>query len=67
MISRFVDDDKLPPPVTVKLQPGKFCLKRAKLYLLDKDNDLAEKPLKFHRDGSVSFELSANNVVYIEQ
>ena len=67
MISRFVEDDKLPAPVTVRLQPGKLCLKQAKLYLLDKENDLAEKPLKFHRDGSVSFELAANTVVYIEK
>ena len=66
LISRFAEDDKLPPAVTVKLAGDKLCLKNAKLYLLDKEHDLAEKPLRHHLDGSASFKLEANTVVFIE-
>ena len=66
LISRFAEDDKLPPAVTVKLAGDKLCLKNATLFLLDKDHDLAEKPLRHHLDGSASFEMEANTVVFIE-
>ena len=67
LISRFYEEDQLPPATEVKLAPGTFSLQGAKLYLLDKENDLAEKPLSFNADGTVSFEMEANSVAYIEK
>ena len=67
LISRYVDEDKLPEPVEVKIDGKNFDLRGAKLYLLDKDNDLTEQELKFDRKGNVSFKLASNSVVYINK
>ena len=67
MISRYVDEDNLPAPVSVKIDCKKFDLRGAKLYLLDKDNDLTVKKLKFDCSGNVCFKMAANSVSYIEK
>ena len=67
MISRYVDEDKLPAPVSVKIDCKKFDLRGAKLYFLDKDNDLTVKKLKFDCSGNVCFKMAANSVIYIEK
>ena len=66
LISRYTDEDKLPPAVTVKLQSREFSSRCVKLYLLDKNNDLVEKTLKFNSKGLAVFDMEANTVVYIE-
>jgi len=67
LFSRYTEEDKLPGPVKIVVKPAGVSLKGAKLYLLDKDNNLAEKKLSFNFDGSVSFKMEANTVVYLKK
>ena len=67
LFSRYTEEDKLPPVTTVSFKSKNLDLQGAKLYLLDKDNDLKEMEFKRHADGSISFKMAANSVIYLEK
>ncbi len=65
-VSRYFDDDDLPPEVPVSIRLKDFLLHGVTLYLLDHDNDLTKSACSISADGILSFSMKANSVVYIE-
>ena len=65
-LCRYCEPDDLPPavPVTVKLENKKFST--VKMLLIDEEHDLTEENCICNADGSVTFNMKANSIVYIE-
>lgn len=56
----------LPPAVPVTINLNDCKLENVKVYLLDEEHDLTETNCTCNADGSVTFNMKGNSVVYVE-
>ena len=65
-LCRYFEQDEMPAeiPVTIRIKGKKFT--SATALLLDEDNDLTETSCTCNADGSVTFYMKGNSVVYVE-
>ncbi|MBR2509988.1 MAG: hypothetical protein IKB71_09625 [Lentisphaeria bacterium] len=65
-LCRYFEQDEMPAeiPVTIRIKGKKFT--SATALLLDEDNDLTETNCTCNADGSVTFNMKGNSVVYVE-
>lgn len=66
IVCRYFDDDELPPAVPVTINLNDCKLENVKVYLLDEEHDLTETNCTCNADGSVTFNMKGNSVVYVE-
>lgn len=66
MVSRYFEQNKLPKAVPVTVALKNISGRSLKVYMLDELNDMEEIPVKYNRDGSITFTMKPHSVVLIK-